>query len=150
MLQVTQGNGAVILKGAIDGNENFDALLGGLSSGTALDCAGVTQINSTGIKAWIRFFGDAAKAPLKLRLINLSVPLVEQLSMFRNFAGVAKVESIAVPFRCAPCNHCFNEVHQVASLPRVDAGKMVASCPLCGGVSQFDDLPNEYFEFLGR
>jgi hypothetical protein len=140
----------IFLEGAVDGSEDFEQLLGPLAPDTVLDAGGITQINSTGIKAWIRYFCDPSKKGLGLKFVNFAVPLVEQLNMLRNFAGQVRIDSIALPFRCKPCAHPFNLSFGVPELGDFRTQKRTVPCPLCGKPAEFDDVAEEYFEFLDR
>ena len=138
------------LAGFIDGSQDFGSLMGVLPAGVTLDCAEVTQINSTGIKAWMRYFCADDKKGLDIRFESVSIPLVEQLNMFRNFIGHGKVISISVPFRCEACNINFNKVYGVKNALQFKVQGATVPCNKCKGPAKFDDLPEEYFEFLGR
>jgi hypothetical protein len=143
-------NNTIALSGMIDGREDFNVLLGKLPAGAILDCEGVTQINSTGIKAWMRFFCAPENKDAKFGFARLSIPLVEQLNMFRNFVGSGYLISITVPFRCEKCNFNFSEVFDIKDTARFKVEGATIPCTQCKGPAQFDDLPDEYFEFLGR
>jgi hypothetical protein len=75
---------------------------------------------------------------------------VEQLNMFRNFVGKGKIDSISVPFRCEKCNYNFSRVFDIDSVRKFEANSPTVACTKCQGESRFDDLPDEYFEFLKR
>jgi hypothetical protein len=151
MLSILRGkDNRIKFSGNIDGTEDLSVMLGKLASGVTIDCADVTQINSTGIKAWMRYFCGHDKKDLDIRFENFSIPLVEQLNMFRNFNGSAKVISMALPFRCEPCNHNFSKVFKVEETEPFKTSNATVPCPQCNGPAQFDDLPDEYFEFLSR
>jgi hypothetical protein len=143
-------NNRVVLTGAVEGSEDLNVLIGKVQPGATFDCEGVTQINSTGIKAWMRFFCAPETKDSGFRFERLSIPLVEQLNMFRNFVGNGEVVSLAVPFRCEKCNFNFSQVFAVEDAVQFKNEGAAVACPQCKGPSRFDDLPDEYFEFLDR
>jgi hypothetical protein len=144
------GDNRFQLEGAVDGAQDFHELLPALSAGAAIDCEGVTRINSSGIKAWMKFFCAPNIITLTLRFEAVSIPLVEQLNMFRNFLGGGKVISMAVPFRCEACDLNFSNIFQSQDALRFKDKDAKEACTQCGKPARFDDLADEYFQFMGR
>lgn len=139
------------LEGVVDGTENWDAVLASLKNGSgpvAFDCGGILRINSIGIKVWMRYFGEPSREELKLTLRSFPPVLVQQLNIFKGFTGRAVIESVGLPFRCPKCTETFTRVFAADALQPYRQGTGTLPCPKCGGVAEFDDIPEEFFQFL--
>ncbi|MEM9493993.1 MAG: hypothetical protein AAGC55_32900, partial [Myxococcota bacterium] len=115
-----------------------------------VDLDGVKRITSFGIREWIT-------ALQRLRadyycFINCTPPIVSQLNMVAGFIGTGEVISFHIPYLCRQCNATSSEV---LDLRRADHREIVASlepplttCSKCGADSEFDDLPDLYFQYF--
>lgn len=120
-----------------------------LGAETELDLGGITQVNSTGVREWLKFIHSVAAANQRLILRRCSVTFVNQLNMIRRFAGGAHIASILAPYICPACETASERVLDL--VPGLDPNAKIAEplpCPSCGTLMAFDDLPAVYFSFL--
>ena len=123
-------------------------LLPQLAAGeVTFDLAGITRINSIGVRTWVDFI-RAATAHHIVRLERCSVPFVLQMNMVGGFLGTAQVVSYYVPYVCDACGAMADEL-VLADDPRPDPQRS-RPCADCGGNVEADYLPSEYFVFLER
>lgn len=123
----------------------------GLRGRVTVDLHGVTRLNSCGVRHWLDFIGSLAGVE-ELVLRRCAVPFVTQLNTVVGMRGGARVESIMAPFACQECGA--ESVREVVLTGETieDPESAVAGgrCAACGGVVEFDDLPERYFAFLLR
>lgn len=143
--------GVLTLGGAIDETADLHLLPTRASSGRlSLDLAGVSFINSLGVRDWIRMQAAATQAGLDVELARVSEPLVHQLNMIVATRGSARVTSFYAPYACDACGReesvlidavAFND-----QLVRLEPPP--AKCPECSAQMAFNDFPERYFSFL--
>ena len=156
MLKVTreqQGNTLVLhLSGDINETANFAKDLGETAPDTVLNCKEISRINSVGVKTWVHYFQACAQKGTKLRFVECSPAIVEQLNLISNFSCGGKVESIYVPFACtgAGCKKAFVGLFKTQDLRNSGFELPAVKCKICGAEAIFDDLPEEYFLFASR
>lgn len=154
MLKITRiENGNVIsfvLEGAADEFTKFDEVIGLPGSEIHVKCSGVSRINSVGIKSWINHFGKLKTNNVKVTLVDCSTALVEQMNMIVNFAANMTVESVIVPFSCAKCGTESLVSYKTDAIRKANFELPEIKCGSCGGNAAFDDIPEEYFNFLMR
>ena len=145
-----KGNALIlILTGSIEESVDFTKLFGELSgSELILNTKGVPRINSVGVKSWIKYFQSVAQKGTKLKLIECSTAIVEQLNLISNFACGGVVESIFVPFSCQKCRSELVGLFTTEALKKSNFNLPELKCSKCGGKAEFDDIPEEYFNFL--
>ena len=141
----TDQGARVELSGEIDENADFPALARALDGEVELDLAGVTRINSCGVREWVNFVRTLPSIT-RLDLVRCPPAIVAQLNTIYNFRGRARVRSLLVPYVCEPCGV------EEQRLVEVDAGRRVTLphflCERCGGTLEIDDLPERYLAFL--
>lgn len=148
----TSPRGRVIaLNGRIDEHTDLVKAIGKLGDPLLLDLAGITFINSLGIREWIRMLRFLEGQRFAVRLLRVAQPLVVQMSMIPEAVTGAVVESFYAPYRCDECAgehaQCLGAEETRSSL---DLGQLPArSCPECGGVMQLDEDAGRYLAFLG-
>ncbi|OFZ80285.1 MAG: hypothetical protein A2583_11550 [Bdellovibrionales bacterium RIFOXYD1_FULL_53_11] len=141
----------VRLSGIIQEGVDFNALIGQIpGSELIISCKEVQRINSSGVKLWIQYFQKLAATGKKLRLVECSPAIVEQINLIVNFACGAKVESVYLPFACGSCKAQFVSLFNTDDLKKVLDSLPEPACPKCKNKTMFDDIPGEYFEFLNR
>jgi anti-anti-sigma regulatory factor len=97
-ITVTEQGDALVLAGAIDETAALPELVGRARGGRlVLDLAGVTFINSLGVRDWIRMQVAAQQAGLAVELRRVSEPLVHQLNMIIAARGAAQITSFFAP-----------------------------------------------------
>ena len=135
-----------VLEGVVGEDAGLEDLVPEINGPVRFDMFGITRINSTGVREWLRFVSTIdGRGPH--RLARCAVPVVSQLNMIDNFKGSAIVESVQAPFFCESCEH--EESDQVS----IQDGKPVITskkCPECGEDMTFDELESRYFYFLGH
>lgn len=152
-LTVTPEGDALVLSGSIDETAELMNLLGRAQGGRlALDLAGVTFINSLGVRDWIRFQATATQQHIAVELRRVAEVLIHQLNMIIATRGTAHVTSFFAPYACDRCGReeslLVDAVANAAGLARLEPPPM--TCPECGGPMAFNDFPERYFSFLSQ
>lgn len=141
---------SIEIEGTIDEFTKFDEITGAPGSELKIRCAGINRINSVGIKHWINHFAKLKNSKIKVTLLDCSTALVEQMNMIVNFAEGMIIESVMVPFSCQKCKTETLISHRADALRKSEFEIPEMKCPRCGGSAIFDDIPEEYFDFLIR
>lgn len=141
----------LVLAGSIDETSALHELIGRAANGKLhLDLAGVTFINSLGVRDWIRMQAAAQQANIAVQLRRVSEPLVHQLNMIIATRGNAQVTSFFAPYACDACGReeslLVDAVANGPALVRLEPPPM--TCPECGAQMAFNDFPERYFSFL--
>jgi ABC-type transporter Mla MlaB component len=110
-----------------------------------LQLAGVQRINSAGVREWVNFIKDLS-TKIQVELAECSPPMVDQLNVFANFSGAARVVSIQAPFLCIDCDIESVVVVELAGSPTIPPAS--PNCDKCGELMEFDNLLDSYFRFL--
>jgi anti-anti-sigma regulatory factor len=143
----------LLLAGAIDERAQLAELVVQARNGRlALDCAGVTFINSLGLRAWIALQAAATAANIAVELLRVAEPIVHQLNLVVAARGTARVTSFLAPY---VCDHCDVEKH--VQLDVATHGDDLArgvlpthACPSCSRPMSFAHPPELYLQFLRR
>jgi hypothetical protein len=141
----------VRLAGSIEESFNFEQAIGFPASPTdevQVNCKGIVRINSVGVKAWIKYFQTLHSRGIKLKFVELSTAIVEQMNFISNFRCGGEVESIFVPFSCEKCHSELVGLFKTDVLKKLQCKIPPLRCSKCGGQAVFDDVPEEYFGFL--
>jgi anti-anti-sigma regulatory factor len=152
-LQIQTGEGQLLLAGAIDETAGLMDLLGRATGGRlVLDLAGVTFINSLGVRDWIRMQAAATQGGIQIELRRVAEVIIHQLNMIIATRGTARVTSFFAPYACDRCGREESLlIDAVASAPRLAQLEAPAmTCPECGGPMAFNDFPERYFSFLSQ
>ena len=152
-LVITRGPDALVLTGVIDEGAYLGELLPGAGPGRLrLDLAGVTFINSLGVREWIRFLATAAANGVQVELARVSEPLIQQLNMIVAARGQAEVLSFYAPYACDACGREDSLLIDLAThRGRLAKGEAPpATCPECGAAMAFNDFPQRYFLFVAE
>jgi ABC-type transporter Mla MlaB component len=150
----TTADGAqLVLSGAIDETANIIALLERATDRVLiLDLAGISFINSLGVRDWIRMLATATKQDLAVELRRVSEPIVHQLNMIIATRGTAKVSSFFAPYACDKCGRedslLVDVAANAAGLAKLEPPPQ--TCPECGAEMAFNDFPERYFTFLEK
>lgn len=150
-MQVQQGDGQLLVSGAIDEHAGLNDLLAQATSGRlVLDLGGITFINSLGVRDWIRLMAAATQRGLHVELRRVAEVLVHQLNMIIATRGTARVTSFFAPYACDACGReeslVIDAVANGAGLAQLQPPPM--SCPECQAAMAFNDFPERYFSFL--
>ena len=150
-MTLTDAGECLVLAGSIDETSALHELLGRARGGRlALDLAGITFINSLGVRDWIRMQAVAQQHGLVVELRRVAEPLVHQLNMIIATRGNAIVTSFFAPYACDACGR--EESLLVDALAHADRLRRLdpppVTCPECGNAMAFNDFPERYFSFL--
>ncbi|MEJ7599606.1 MAG: hypothetical protein WKG01_16990 [Kofleriaceae bacterium] len=150
-MTITDAGDGLVLAGSIDETAALHELLGRARGGRlALDLAGITFINSLGVRDWIRMQAVAQQHGLVVELRRVAEPLVHQLNMIIATRGNAIVTSFYAPYACDACGR--EESLLVDALANADRLRQLdpplMTCPECGNAMAFNDFPERYFSFL--
>ena len=138
------------LAGDVIEGTDFDQLIGKTAPDTQLNCKDITRMNSVGVKTWIKYFQKESKSGTKLRLVECSPAVVEQINLIVNFVCGGTVESIYLPYACKKCKKYLVKFSKVSDLKNSGLKAPVVACDVCGGEALFDDILEEYFLFMTR
>lgn len=138
----------VRLSGTIEESADFDKLIGPPPPELHIHCKDVPRINSVGVKAWIKYFQRAKAGGTKLKFLECSTAIVEQINLISNFMCGGAIESIYVPFSCEKCHSELIGLFKTEDLKKLKFKIPELKCSRCGGKTVFDDIPQEYFGFL--
>lgn len=150
-MTVTEQGDALVVAGSIDETAKLHELLGRARGGRlVLDLAGVTFINSLGVRDWIRMQAAATQHGIAIEMRRVAEPLVHQLNMIIATRGTAHVTSFFAPYACDACGKeeslLVDAVANAAGLSQLVPPTM--TCPECGAPMAFNDFPERYFSFL--
>ncbi len=144
-----KGNVLVVhLNGSIEESVDFQKLIGKPSAELHVNCKGVPRINSVGVKGWITYFQGVTAGGTKLKLFECSTAIVEQINLISNFPCGGDVVSIYVPFSCEACHTELVGLFQTEALKKLNFQVPDLKCTKCGGKASFDDIPEEFFNFM--
>jgi len=151
-LTITRTDGAIALSGVIDEASYLAELIPPHPGTLRLDLAGVSFINSLGVREWIRFLATAASGGVRVELARVSEPLIQQLNMIVAARGQAEVLSFYAPYACDACGREDSLLIELEpNRVQLTAGEAPpATCPECGSQMAFNDFPQRYFLFLGE
>jgi hypothetical protein len=134
--------------GEIDENADFSTLKRELRGDVEFQLAGITRVNSCGVREWVNFVRNLPHVS-SLRFAKCSPAIVTQLNAIYNFRGPARIRSLLAPYVCESC--VIEEYKVIDVHPRFPRASMVVpafNCQRCGGPMEFDDLPERYLSFL--
>ncbi len=140
----------VRLAGSIEETVNFDQLIGAPPAELVVNCKEVPRINSIGLKAWVKYFQSVQAKGTRIKFVECSTAIVEQINLISNFTCGGTVESIYVPFSCTNCNGELVGLFKTEDLKKLNLKLPDLKCTKCGSKAVFDDIPEEYFGFLTR
>ncbi len=141
----------VKFSGSIEESVDFATLVGPVTTPKVdIIVREILRINSVGVKAWIKYFQGLGTKGTRLRFLECSTAIVEQINLISNFTCGGIVESIFVPFCCTKCNTELLGLFRTEDLRKINFNIPDLKCSKCGGIAKFDDIPEEYFGFLAR
>ena len=146
----TRAPGELALFGVIDEHARLLEVFPSEHRRLVLDLGKITFINSLGVRDWIRFLGRAAQDHVRLELVRVSEPLVQQFNMIVATRTGASVRSFFAPFACDACgledSICIEVEPNLLALRALQPPQI--SCPTCQAPMAFNDFPERYFSFL--
>jgi anti-anti-sigma regulatory factor len=143
--------GELRIAGSLDESSALLDLLGRARGGRlVLDLAGVTFINSLGVRDWIRMLAQAQQQQLDVELRRVAEPIVHQLNMIVAARGKARVTAFYAPYACDACGRedslLIDAVEHRSQLAKL--ASPAQTCSECGAKMVFSDFPERYFSFL--
>jgi anti-anti-sigma regulatory factor len=154
MIQVTReqkdGLTSIRIAGSIDESVDLQAAVGAMPARVNINCRDISYLNSTGVKAWMEFFGRASGAGIQFSFSECPPAVVEQINYMNGFVCGGSVSSISVPFTCTQCGGEMRGTVKTEDLRHVAYQLPHVKCAKCGGQASFDETPEEYFAFLIR
>jgi anti-anti-sigma regulatory factor len=142
---------ALVCEGAIDERADLTTLVEHARGGRlVLDLAGISFINSLGVRAWCQLQQLARSIDLQLELRRVSERLVHQLNIVPATRAASIVTSFYAPYHC---DHCGNEEDVLVDVARdgVDLARHrppERMCEECRAMLIFSEPPELYFAFL--
>ena len=143
---VVNGKEQLQLSGVIDEDTDFEELK--KEQGPLyLNLAGVTGINSLGIRGWVNFWKELSGK--EVFYIECPPVIVRQMNMIPSFSGPAKVVSVFVPYVCENCETeelvLVGQQELASNPPQI---KETFPCKKCQqGEMELDGNPKQYFAF---
>lgn len=141
----------IVVSGGLTEFADLARLQAELGADNELDLSGITTVNSTGVREWLKFVQSVDANNQHLVLRRCSVSFVNQLNMIRRFAGGARVASILAPYVCPECDAITDRLLELGDKQSPEILAQAESplpCPSCGAHMVFDDVPTLYFSFL--
>ncbi|HUJ61123.1 MAG TPA: STAS domain-containing protein [Kofleriaceae bacterium] len=150
-LDVHIAGNRVTLRGRIDDAAELGALAGRLPAGDlAIDTAGVTFINSVGMREWLRLVRALRERGQRVRLEGVADLVMAQLNLIAELRGALTIASFHAPYECAACGaeHAplIDAIAHAELLRRMSAPAV--ACPECGAPSQLADFPERYLSIF--
>ena len=136
----------ITMEGRIDESSRLEEYVEGVSEPVIIDLAGVSFINSMGVRNWVKMMRALHDRGIRVTLERCSEAIVFQLNMIVETRLGAQVESVYAPYECDACG---NESYQLLrTSPSLRQEHPTKQCPECGENMVFADLAASYFLFL--
>ena len=140
-----------LVGGPIDERAQLQPLLRWAHGTTlVLDLAGVTFVNSLGVREWVRLQAAARDAGVTLELRRVAEVLMYQINIMPAARTASVIRSF---FATYVCDVCGNEQSELLDVARdkvlLAAGKAPpAPCTACGMGARISEAPELYVSFL--
>lgn len=120
---------------------------------TIFDLGGINNINSIGIREWIKL-ANGFKDSKELLYKNCSIIFIDQVNMVPDSIGTAKIVSFYAPYfiDCGDCSGekvCLLDVNEDQAFIKQQIGPP-RTCKECNKVLEFDALEESYFSFIDK
>jgi len=136
----------ITMEGRIDESSRLEEYVEGISDPVIIDLAGVSFINSMGVRNWVKMMRALHERSIRVTLERCSEAIVFQLNMIVETRLGAQVESVYAPYECDTCGH---ESYQLLrTTPSLRQEQPAKQCPECEDNMVFADLAASYFLFL--
>lgn len=146
VLDISIRGNRVTISGVVDETADLSSL-DKLTGRVELDLAGVTRINSAGVRLWM----DALRplgARADLVFHACSPTIIDQLNMMNGFLGHGRVESFYAQMLCPICEHEQRSLFRTSDVRANDDNLPQIACEKCGGHTEIDELSDQYLLFL--
>jgi anti-anti-sigma regulatory factor len=148
-LEVKLRGSRAVFAGRLDDAVQLGELVSQLPPGdVVIDAAGVTFVNSVGMREWIRLIRALRdRGPITLEAV--SEVLITQMNQISQFRGV-RILSFYATYACASCgcesSQLIDAVAQAAVLRQMQVPK--PPCPECRAAMELGDYPERYLSIL--
>jgi len=138
-----------VLAGRIDDASPLGALTAQFPSGdVTIDTAGVTFVNSIGMREWMRLI-RALKARGTVTLERVADILMAQMNLIPEFSGT-RIVSFHAQYACGKCGAeaapLVDAIANAAALAQLKAPKL--PCPECHAPMDLADFPERYLSIF--
>ncbi|HET9621709.1 MAG TPA: hypothetical protein VFP84_10100 [Kofleriaceae bacterium] len=146
------GDGArVALAGRLDDTCQVGELAAQLPPGhVVIDTAGITFVNSIGIREWIRLLRALRERRTQVSLTGLADVLMVHMNVLAEFRGLARISSFHAIYACGACGYEASMLIDAAS--HLDELRQMRTpalrCPECGGTMELADFPERYLSIF--
>lgn len=135
------------LAGRLDDTCQVSELAAQLPAGhIVIDTAGVTFVNSIGIREWVRLLRALRERRSLVTLDGLADVLIVHMNVLAEFRGLAQIASFHATYMCARCGYeasmKIDAVAHLDELRQMRAPRL--PCPECGGTMDLADFPERY------
>jgi len=142
--------GRAVLAGRIDETSQLAELAVQLPPGdVVLDAAGITFVNSIGMRAWIRLI-RALRERGTVTLEAVSDVLIVQMNLLAEFRGRVQIASFHAGYVCPACGRdaalLVDVARHAAALRELRAPAL--PCPECGAAMELADCPERYLSIF--
>jgi anti-anti-sigma regulatory factor len=140
----------LVLTGDIDDSVSLAQYVDQLHKDPIIDLGAVSFINSVGVREWVMLLDQLEKRGDKVRLRNVSEPMVRQMTMVLEARGAAVIESFFAPYTCSKCGDeqtlLVDVAQHRAELDALQAPRL--PCGTCSSPAELDEFPARYLSFL--
>lgn len=114
------------------------------SGKVVFDLAGVTRLNSEGVRRWVNFMRGLGEVT-ELSFVRCSVSLLTQLNMISGILGKGTIRSFYAPYYCRQTGQ---EEERLLTVEQIEDPLAPPIFPCEGGELELDDIPERFFVFL--
>jgi anti-anti-sigma regulatory factor/ribosomal protein S27AE len=146
-IDTTSEGARVVLAGRLDDTCQAGELAAQLPPGhVVIDTAGITFVNSIGIREWVRLLRALRERRSQVTLEGLADVLMAHMNVLAEFRGLARIASFHATYMCGACGYeaamKIDAVAQLDELRQMRAPTL--ACPECGGAMDLADFPERY------
>jgi DNA-directed RNA polymerase subunit RPC12/RpoP len=139
------------LAGRIDDSAAIADLLAKIPPGDIVfDTAGITFVNSIGMREWMRLLRALHWRGDRVSLERVADMLMTQMNLLPEFKQAATITSFHAAYVCASCGAESSPLVEVAGhaaqLAQLQAPKL--PCPECGAPMELGDFPERYLSIF--
>jgi len=142
------GKQIVSLSGVLRGDSDVEPLRS-LKGDVVFRMREFRRVGSDSVQRWIDLVRSVPGAHITLE--ECPIAFIHQANLIPNLLDRQSVRSLFAPYACDRCGLDEEKLLEVAR--DLDGGKALKppaqKCSGCGGPLTFDDLPDQYFSFLG-
>lgn len=150
-ITATAEGARLALAGRLDDTCQVGELAAQLPPGQiAIDTAGVTFVNSIGIREWVRLLRALRERRSQVTLEGLADVLMVHMNVLAEFRGLARIASFHATYMCAQCGYeASMKIDAVAHLDELRQMRPPSlRCPECGGAMDLADFPERYLSIF--